>query len=143
MSGHPAPIAFLAHINDCAITEEHRWKYVDDLSIGIVSPAKEISTLFEKAQTVAYTLETWSDANLMKINGKKCQILICNFSHSANLDSNVSINDVPVPVVSSMYETPRRLLNIGHEMDYTYKPSRNLHPASSSCSQSFASSMQT
>ena len=97
-----APIAFLAHINDCAITEEHRWKYVDDLSIGIVSPAKEISTLFEKAQTAAYTLETWSEANLMKINGKKCQMLICNFSHGTNLDSNVSINDVPVPVVSSM-----------------------------------------
>ena len=56
-----APIAFLTHFNDCAITEEHRWKYVDDLSIGIVSPAKEISTLFEKAQTVAYTLETCTD----------------------------------------------------------------------------------
>ena len=75
---------------------------MDDLSIGIVSLAKEISTLFEKAQTAAYTLETWSEANLMKINGKKFQMLICNFSHSTNLDSNVSINDVPVPVVSSM-----------------------------------------
>ena len=43
-----APIAFLAHINDCARTEEHRWKYVDDLSIGILSPARDANALFQK-----------------------------------------------------------------------------------------------
>ena len=97
-----APIAFLAHINDCAVAEQYRWKYVDDLSIGVLSPTKDANALFQKAQIVASSLETWSELNQMKINGKKCQMIICNFSHNTVPDSNVSINNVHVPIVSSM-----------------------------------------
>ena len=36
-----APIAFLAHINDCATGEQNRWKCVDELSIGICLPENQ------------------------------------------------------------------------------------------------------
>ena len=97
-----APIAFLAHINDCARTEEHRWKYVDDLSIGILSPARDANALFQKTQIIASTLETWSEDNRMKINGKKCQMLICNFSQNTDMDGTVTINNESVPAVSTI-----------------------------------------
>ena len=84
------------------MTEEHRWKYVDDLSIGILSPARDSDTVLQRAQMAASTLETWSDRNLMKINGKKCQMLICNLSHNTDMDGTVIINNEPVPVVSTM-----------------------------------------
>ena len=73
-----APIAFLAHINDCATREQHRWKYVDDLSIGICSP--DVS---RDMQLTANSLDQWAVTNDMKINGKKCQILVSNFCRNA------------------------------------------------------------
>ena len=70
------PIIFIALINDCFKEVESRWKYVDDLSVTSNHSISTHSTLQQRIDS----LSAWSDANCMKLNSEKTQIIKFNFN---------------------------------------------------------------
>ena len=83
-------------INDALVSCEHRWKYVDDISI-----AKEVPSGSEESmQADVSALAMWTTDNDMKINGLKSCVMrfFCPASHTP---SPILLDDKPLPVVDS------------------------------------------
>ena len=59
----------------CHFTGCSYWKYVDDVTISEVAPARATTTL----QSERDALNSWADKNNMKLNPKKCKELTVHF----------------------------------------------------------------
>jgi hypothetical protein len=62
------PILFLVLINDLVLPTRDYWKYVDDLTASEVIAKYGNSTI----QSDLDYISSWSSANYMKLNAKKC-----------------------------------------------------------------------
>ena len=69
------PVIFLVMINDALSEFNHRWKYVDDLSVVEIRRANEPSTV----QLQLDSLVQWCESNDMKPNPTKCCVMNISF----------------------------------------------------------------
>ena len=49
------------------------FKYIDDLSLGEVRPAKQTSQIEKNVQD----LDVWADSHFLKLNPCKCKVMLC------------------------------------------------------------------
>ena len=73
----------MAMVNDAANDIQHRWKYVDDLSVVDIVPRGEQSNL----QSGVNELVHWCDVNDMKLNPFKCKVMQISFKKSGFIHS--------------------------------------------------------
>jgi hypothetical protein len=77
------PILFLVMINDLVLPTCDYWKYVDDLTASEVIAKYGNSTI----QSDLNYISSWSSANYMKLNAKKCKELrVCFFRDTLVLE---------------------------------------------------------
>lgn len=89
------PILFLVMINDLALPTCDYWKYVDDLTVSEVISKYGNSSI----QSDLDYISSWSSANYMKLNVKKCKELrVCFFRDTPVLEP-LTINEIPIDVV--------------------------------------------
>ena len=89
------PILFLVMINDLVLPTCNNWKYVDDL------PASEVIAKYGSStiQSDLDYISSWSSANYMKLNAKKCkEIRVCFFRDTPVLEP-LTIDGIPINVV--------------------------------------------
>ena len=60
------PLCFLILINDALVHTPHRWKYVDDCTVGV--PVNNTNPDFSALQSTLNQLQTWTEDNKMTIN---------------------------------------------------------------------------
>ena len=89
------PIFFLVMTNDLVLPKCDYWKFVDDLTASEVITKYGISTI----QSDLDYISSWSSANHMKLNQKKCKELrVCFLRESPVLDP-LRIDGIPMDVV--------------------------------------------
>ena len=102
MVSHRAPSwdqsSCLAMVNDAANDIQHRWKYVDDLSVVEIVPRGEQSNL----QSVVNELVHWCDVNDMKLNPSKCMVMQISFLRNPVSSIQLHVNGLQLEAVSSL-----------------------------------------
>ena len=91
------PLCFLILINDALTDTPHRWKYVDDSTIGI--PINTRQPDYSPLQTTLNTLKTWTEENKVSINHNKTVVMhFCTSSQAVALPQ-LSVGVHPLQVV--------------------------------------------
>ena len=67
------PLCFLMLINDALTDTPHRWKYVDDSTLGI--PINTIAQYYSPLQTTLNKLQAWTEQNKVTINNTKTVVI--------------------------------------------------------------------
>ena len=91
------PITFLGVINnasDESLTES--FKYVDDLSLGEVRPANQVSQIGSDVQD----LDAWAKDNHLKLNPSKCKVMQVSFMREPPDPPSLQIAGIELEVVS-------------------------------------------
>ena len=71
------PLLFIVMINDLKIVSQrsNNWKYVDDITLSELVPVQETSILQNELDLIG----VWTKTNNMKLNPKKCKVMIISF----------------------------------------------------------------
>ncbi|KAK8398046.1 hypothetical protein O3P69_003745 [Scylla paramamosain] len=77
------PLCFLLLINDALTDTPHRWKYVDDCTVGV--PVSNKNPDYSPLQAILERLQTWTEESRMTIN------------HSKTVVMHFCTSSVPVP----------------------------------------------
>ena len=83
-------------VNDAADESEHRWKYVDDLTLGEVIKRNQPTTLQNSLDNISY----WCQQNDVLPKPSKCNLLCINFLRQMNPRTDITLNEIPLNVVS-------------------------------------------
>ncbi|MCP5014880.1 MAG: hypothetical protein GY938_06290, partial [Ketobacter sp.] len=94
------PLCFLILINDALNDTQHRWKYVDDSTVGMTvdNRAPDYTSL----QSTLDTLQTWTVDNNVTINHTKSVVMHFNTAKKQVQPPSVSIGPHPLHVVQSV-----------------------------------------
>ena len=93
------PLCFLILINDALTNTPHRWKYVDDSTVGI--PVYTKSPDFSSLQATLESLQTWKEVNKVSINYTKIVVMYLCTSSAAVPPPQLSVGSHPLQVVQS------------------------------------------
>ncbi|XP_072041268.1 uncharacterized protein [Amphiura filiformis] len=91
------PITFLGVLNN--VSEESltkSFKYVDDLTLGEVRPAKQVSQIGPEVQD----LDAWAKDNHLKLNPSKCKVMQVCFMREPPIPPSLRIAGIELEVVS-------------------------------------------
>ncbi|MCP4985945.1 MAG: reverse transcriptase family protein [Colwellia sp.] len=93
------PLCFLILINDALTDTPHRWKYVDDSTIGV--PINTRQPDYSPLQATLDTLKRWTEKNEVAINHNKTVVMHFCTSPRAVTPPQLSVGVHPLQVVHS------------------------------------------
>lgn len=93
------PLCFLMLINDALTHTPHRWKYVDDTTLGVT--VNNDNPDYSHLQDLLHSLQTWTLHNKVTVNDTKTTVMHINTSSVPVAPPAVTINDTPLQVVQS------------------------------------------
>lgn len=108
------PLCFLILINDALIHTPHRWKYVDDCTVGV--PINNNNPDFLALQSTLDQLQTWTEENKMTINHAKTVVMHICTSSAAVPPPQISVGPHALQVVRST-----KLLGVTVDDQLTWK----------------------
>ena len=108
------PLCFLILINDALVHTPHRWKYVDDCTVGIQVNNK--SADYSPLQTTLDHLQEWTEANNMTINHSKTVVMHVCTSAASVPPPQVSVDSHNLQVVPTA-----KLLGVTIDDQLTWK----------------------
>ena len=94
-------LVFLAMVNEVATEMQHRWKYVDDITVAEVCDPKAC-TPPNGTQDAMDAISSRADNDHMSLNVGKCAVMQCAFSKRVPPPPVVSANDKTVPTVTTL-----------------------------------------
>ncbi|KAK3890459.1 hypothetical protein Pcinc_005588 [Petrolisthes cinctipes] len=92
------PLCFLILIND-ALTDTHRWKYVDDSTVGVV--VDNTAPDYHLLQQQLDNLQAWTEANNVSINHNKTVVMHLHTSNTPVPPPTVTLAGHPLQVVET------------------------------------------
>ncbi|XP_076028501.1 uncharacterized protein LOC143017601 [Oratosquilla oratoria] len=93
------PLCFLILINDALADTPHRWKYVDDCTVGI--PVSNTDLNYDPLQDTVDKLHTWTVQNKIFINHKRTVVMHFHTSNDVITPPLLAIDGLPLQVVQS------------------------------------------
>ena len=93
------PLCFLVLINDALSDTPHRWKYVDDCTVGVPVTTKDPD--YSPLQATLDGLQAWTEENSMTINHSKTVVMHVCTSSAAIPPPQLSVGPHPLQVVRS------------------------------------------
>ena len=108
------PLCFLILINDALGDTPHRWKYVDDCTVGV--PVDNTSPDYTPLQDTLDRLHRWTQQNSVTINHNKTVVMHFHTSATDLPPPLITVGDQPLQVVQST-----RLLGITVDEKLTWK----------------------
>ena len=112
------PLCYLILINDALTDTPHRFKYVDDSSVGI--PVNNRQPDYTPLQTTLNTLFKWTEENKASINHSKTVVMHFCTASQAVPPPQLSVGPHPLQVVQST-----KLLGVIIDEQLTWKPHVN------------------
>jgi len=94
------PVVFLAMVNDVASDAPHRWKYVDDITVGESSNPSAPPGM--ETQRAMDSISECAQNNHMSLNVAKCGVMQCTFSKVPPPRLHITAHDQTVPNLPSM-----------------------------------------
>ena len=108
------PLCYLILINDALMDTVHRWKYVDDSTVGI--PINTRQPDYTPLQSILDNLTRWTEANKVSINHNKTVVMHFCTSTQAVAQPQLSLGPHPLQVVQST-----KLLGVTVDEQLTWK----------------------
>ena len=108
------PLCFLILINDALGDTPHRWKYVDDCTVGV--PVDNTSPDYTPLQTTLDKLHDWTVQNKVTINHNKTVVMHVHTSADDIAPPHITVGDHALQVVQST-----KLLGITVDNRLTWK----------------------
>lgn len=108
------PLCFLILINDALVNTPHRWKYVDDCTVGV--PVMNTELNYTELKDTLDRLHTWTVDNKVTINHSKTVVIHFHTSSQDLAPPQLSVNGHPLQVVEST-----KLLRIIIDTKLTWK----------------------
>ncbi|XP_076039158.1 uncharacterized protein LOC143024257 [Oratosquilla oratoria] len=93
------PLCFLILINDALMDTQHRWKYVDDCTVGI--PINTRQPDFSPLQNILDNLKTWTESRNVTVNHNKTVVMHVCTSKQAVAPPQLSLGTHSLQVVQS------------------------------------------
>ena len=94
-----APILFLVLFNDALLSSNlERWKYVDDMTIAEARKRGSISEM----QNNLDDLQSWCETNNMKLNARKCHVMVVDFGKTHEPLVDLSLGNQTLDKVQSV-----------------------------------------
>ncbi|XP_076064938.1 uncharacterized protein LOC143038979 [Oratosquilla oratoria] len=93
------PLCFLILINDALMDTQHRWKYVDDCTVGI--PINTRQPDFSSLQNILDNLKTWTESRNVTVNHNKTVVMHVCTSKQAVAPPQLSLGTHSLQVVQS------------------------------------------
>ena len=108
------PLCYLILINDALLDTPHRYKYVDDCTVGI--PVTNTTLDYTPPQEILDTLHTWTVQNKVTINHNKTVVMHFHTSGDDLDPPQLTVNGHPLQVVNTT-----KLLGITLDSKLTWK----------------------
>ena len=108
------PLCFLMLINDALTDTPHRWKYVDDSTVGI--PINTRAPDYSPLQSTLNKLQAWTEENKVTINHTKTVVMHFCTSNAAVPPPQLLVGPHPLQVVHST-----KLLGVTVDDQLTWK----------------------